>query len=109
MMDLSAEAETIWRLSAEKETERTSAVWPTKRLVLSPVRMFQSRSDLSHEADMQNAPSEEVIRSEMKCSWPVKILCGEPAEAYTGIEFRRAKRKKKVKKDRRRHARAARR
>lgn len=51
LMVRSREPETIWRLSAEKETERTSLVWPTKRRVLVPVASSQRRSSLSHEAD----------------------------------------------------------
>lgn len=51
LMVRSREPETIWRLSAEKETERTSLVWPTKVRVVSPVESSHRRRDLSHEAD----------------------------------------------------------
>lgn len=51
LMVRSREPETIWRLSAEKETERTSLVWPTKRRVVVPVASSQRRRVLSHEAD----------------------------------------------------------
>lgn len=51
LMERSREPETIWRLSAEKETERTSLVWPTKRRVVVPVESSHSLRVLSHEAD----------------------------------------------------------
>ena len=38
LMVLSLEPETIWRLSEEKATLRTSLVWPTKRRVVVPLR-----------------------------------------------------------------------
>ena len=51
LMVRSRDPETIWRLSAEKETDRTSLVWPTKRRVVVPVASSQRRRVLSHEAD----------------------------------------------------------
>ena len=51
LMVLSRAPETIWRLSAEKETERTSLLWPTKRRVVVPVASSQRRRVLSHEAE----------------------------------------------------------
>jgi hypothetical protein len=51
LMVRSREPETIWRLSAEKETDRTSLVWPTKRRVVTPVESSQRRRVLSHEED----------------------------------------------------------
>ena len=51
LMVRSREPETIWRLSAEKETDRTAVVWPTKRRVVVPVASSQRRRVLSHEAD----------------------------------------------------------
>ena len=51
LMVRSREPETIWRLSAEKETERTSLVWPMKRRVVVPVESSHRRRVLSHEAD----------------------------------------------------------
>lgn len=51
LMVRSREPETIWRLSAEKETERTSLVWPTKRRVVTPVESSHRRSVLSHDED----------------------------------------------------------
>lgn len=51
LMERSREPETIWRLSAEKETDRTSLVWPTKRRVVVPVASSQSLRVLSQEAD----------------------------------------------------------
>jgi hypothetical protein len=50
-MERSLEPETICLLSAEKETERTSLVWPTKRRVVVPVDSSQRRRVLSHEAE----------------------------------------------------------
>ena len=38
LMVLSLEPETIWRLSEEKATLRTSLVWPTKRRVVVPLK-----------------------------------------------------------------------
>jgi hypothetical protein len=51
LMVRSREPETIWRLSAENETERTSLLWPTKVRVVLPLDSSQRRSDLSHEED----------------------------------------------------------
>ena len=50
LMVRSREPETIWRLSSEKETERTSLVWPTNRRVVAPVLSSQRRRVLSQEA-----------------------------------------------------------
>ncbi len=49
LMVRSREPLTIWRLSAEKETERTSLVCPTKRRVVWPVLNSHRRRVLSHE------------------------------------------------------------
>ena len=43
--------ETIWRLSAENETERTSLVWPIKVRVVFPVDNSHKRRVLSQEDD----------------------------------------------------------
>src|SRR5699024_5908256 len=51
LMVRSREAETIWRLSAEKDTERTSLSWPTKVRVVLPLASSQRRRDLSHEEE----------------------------------------------------------
>lgn len=51
LMLRSREPETIWRLSAEKLTDRTSLLWPTKRRVVVPEASSQRRRVLSHEAD----------------------------------------------------------
>jgi hypothetical protein len=56
---LSREAETICLLSAEKETERTSAVWPTNRRVVDPVLRSQSRRVWSHDEERANWPESE--------------------------------------------------
>lgn len=60
LMVRSREPDTICRLSAEKETERTSLVWPTKRRVVAPVASSHSRRVLSQEAERAYAPSEEM-------------------------------------------------
>ena len=51
LMERSLDPETIWRLSAEKDTDRTSLVCPTKRRVVWPVDSSQRRRVLSQEAD----------------------------------------------------------
>jgi hypothetical protein len=51
LMERSREPETIWRLSAENETERTSLVWPTKRRVVVPLESSQRRRVLSQDAE----------------------------------------------------------
>ena len=51
LIERSREPETIWRLSAEKETDRTSLVWPTKVRVVWPVESSHSRRDLSQELE----------------------------------------------------------
>lgn len=61
---LSREPDTICLLSAEKETERTSFVWPTKVLVVLPVESSHNRRVLSHEEDRAYAPSEDITQSE---------------------------------------------
>ena len=78
LMVRSREPETIWRLSAENETERTSAVWPTKRRVVRPVLRSQRRRVLSHEAERANCPSEEMTTSETNELWPWRIRLGKP-------------------------------
>ncbi len=56
----SREPETICRLSAEKETERTSFVWPTNRRVVLPDESSHRRRVLSQEAERAYAPSDEM-------------------------------------------------
>lgn len=51
LMVRSREPETICRLSAEKETERTSLVCPTKRRVVRPVESSHSRRVLSQDEE----------------------------------------------------------
>merc|ERR1719155_8263 len=46
--------ETIWRLSAEKATERTSLSCPTKRRVVLPVLRSPRRRVPSHEPESAN-------------------------------------------------------
>jgi len=58
--------DTIWRLSGLKLTLMTSPVWPTKRRVVAPVFKSQRRSDLSHEAERANWPSDEITTSDTK-------------------------------------------
>jgi len=75
LMVRSRDPETICLLSAEKETERTSEVCPTKRRVVSPVLRSQRRRVLSHEAERANCPSEETTTSETKplCPWRMRL------------------------------------
>lgn len=47
LMDLSRDEETICLLSGEKQTDKTSLVCPTNRLVVFPVAMSQRRRVLS--------------------------------------------------------------
>merc|ERR1711988_959575 len=54
LMVLSREPDTIWRLSAEKATERTSLSWPTKRRVVRTVLRSHRRRVPSHEPDSAN-------------------------------------------------------
>merc|ERR1719482_1875043 len=54
LMLLSWEPETIWRLSTEKATERTSLEWPTKRRVVRPVLISQRRRVPSQEPERAN-------------------------------------------------------
>merc|ERR1712022_45795 len=54
LMVLSGEPETIWRLSLEKATERTSLSWPTKRRVVRPVFRSHRRRVPSHESERAN-------------------------------------------------------
>jgi len=51
LMVRSRDPETICLLSAEKETERTSLVWPTNRRVVVPVESSQRRRVLSQDAE----------------------------------------------------------
>ena len=60
---LSREPETIWRLSAEKATERTSFSCETKRRVVVPVLRSQRRRVPSHEPESANWPSDEIVMS----------------------------------------------
>merc|ERR1711975_144199 len=55
LMVLSREPDTIWRLSAEKATDRTSFSCPTNR-----------RRVPSHEPERANCPSEEITTSSTK-------------------------------------------
>lgn len=70
MIVLSRDPETICRLSAEKLTERTSEVWPTKRRVVLPVLRSHRRSVWSQEDESANWPSEEITTSETKWLCP---------------------------------------
>merc|ERR1719324_965209 len=63
LMVLSREPETIWRLSAEKATERTSLSCPTKRRGGRPVLRSQRRRVPSHEPESANWPSDEITTS----------------------------------------------
>merc|ERR1711998_666652 len=70
LMVLSREPETIWRLSAEKATERTSLSWPTKRRGGRPGFRSHRRRVPSHEPERANWPSEEITTSWTKWPWP---------------------------------------
>lgn len=70
LMVRSRDPETICRLSAENETERTSAVCPTNRRVVSPVLRSQSRRVWSHDDERANWPSDEITTSETKWLCP---------------------------------------
>ncbi len=72
----SREPETICLLSAEKLTERTSEVWPTKRRVVLPVLRSHRRSVWSQEEERANWPSEEMTTSETKWLWPWRMRFG---------------------------------
>lgn len=74
----SREPETICLLSAEKETESTSLVCPTKVRVVLPVDSSHKRRVLSHEEDSAYAPSEEMTQSETIWEWPWRDRLGYP-------------------------------
>merc|ERR1712063_243762 len=74
LMVLSREADTIWRLSAEKATLITSCSWPMKRLVVLPSTRSHRRRVLSHDADRANCPSEERTTSLTKWPCPFRLL-----------------------------------
>lgn len=63
LMDLSREPDTICRLSAENATASTSFSWDTKRRVVAPVLMSQSRRVPSQLPERANCPSEEIVTS----------------------------------------------
>merc|ERR1711904_469210 len=75
---LSRDPDTIWRLSAEKATERTSLSWPTKRRVVRPVLRSHRRRVPSQEPERANCPSEEMTTSSTKCPWPRRAFFGYP-------------------------------
>merc|ERR1711981_149719 len=78
LMVLSREPDTIWRLSAEKATERTSLSCPTKRRVVLPVLRSQRRSWPSQEPERAKAPSDEMTTSWTKWPWPRSAFLGYP-------------------------------
>jgi hypothetical protein len=69
LMVRSREPDTICLLSAEKETERMSLVWPTKRRVVAPVDSSQRRSVLSQDDERAYAPSDEMTCSRRQCDF----------------------------------------
>jgi len=73
---LSLAPDTIWRLSVEKATLKTSFEWPTKRRVVLPVASSQSRSVPSHDPLRANWPSEEMTTSDTKWLWPLSARRG---------------------------------
>merc|ERR1711918_196059 len=76
LMVLSREPDTIWRLSAEKATERTSFSWPTKRRVVRPVLRSHRRRVPSHEPERANCPSDEITTSCTKWPCPRRAFLG---------------------------------
>merc|ERR1719504_88816 len=77
---LSREPDTIWRLSAEKATDSTSFLWPTKRRAVVPLRMSHRRRVPSHDPESANWPSELMTTSCTMCEWPSRVRCGTPYE-----------------------------
>merc|ERR1719261_487865 len=78
LMVLSRDPETIWRLSAEKATERTSLSCPTKRRVVRPVFRSHRRRVPSHEPESANWPSDEITTSCTKWECPTSDFFGMP-------------------------------
>merc|ERR1719463_1005223 len=70
--------DTIWRLSAENATLKTSLVWPWKQRTALPVFRSQSRRVLSQEPDSANWPSEERVMSCTASPWPARALRAYP-------------------------------
>lgn len=62
----SLDPETICLLSAENETDKTSAVCPTNLRVVNPVLRSHNLRVLSHDEERQNCPSDEMTTSETK-------------------------------------------
>ena len=87
LMDLSRDADTICRLSAEKATLSTSLVCPTKRRVVTPRCKSHRRRVWSQEPDRANWPSEEITTSETKWLWPVKRRLGTPKLPSSRLRF----------------------
>ena len=69
---------TIWRLSTEKATDKTSLVWPRKRRVVAPVVRSHSLRVPSQEPESANWPSDEMTTSWTKCEWPRRARRGWP-------------------------------
>merc|ERR1711977_204357 len=78
LIDLSREAETIWRLSTEKATLSTSLECPTNRRVVRPVQMSQRRRVPSQEPERAKRPSEEILTSWTQWEWPVRARLRKP-------------------------------
>ena len=72
LMLLSLEPDTIWRLSGEKATERTSFSWPIKVAIDALVLKSQSLKVLSQLDDTAYLPSYERATSSIKWLWPEK-------------------------------------
>merc|ERR1712216_673898 len=86
LMVLSRDPETIWRLSTEKATERTSLSCPTKRRVVFPVEMSQSLNSESQLAERAKAPSDEITTSVIKCECPRSARRGTPYASSSDAE-----------------------
>merc|ERR1719401_1626580 len=74
LMVLSRLPETIWRLSPENATLKTSLVCPWKVRTVAPVFKSHKRIVLSHAPDNANCPSEESVTLATGSLWPVRAF-----------------------------------
>lgn len=77
-MVLSLPVETIYLLSGEKATLKTSLVCPVNYLVVFPVFKSHNLKVLSHDEEIKYELSFEIAKSETKWLCPVKLLNGTP-------------------------------
>merc|ERR1719359_272841 len=71
---LSRLPDTIWRLSPEKATLKTSLVCPWNVRAVAPVFKSHKRIVLSQDAESANCPSEESTTSCTASLWPPMLL-----------------------------------